>query len=280
MKSSTPTWAQNIRLQAIETLAYWTGRVNTRDLTERFGISRLIAQRDITHYLGLAPGNLVYNRSEKAYLATSIIKPQITSGEIGEYLSLDAQTGNIHALDTITQIAPPSFKLNPAIIRPVLHAIRTRQGVTLRYRSLTQPKGSTRTLYPHHLVNSVFRWHVRAFCAERGDFRDFNLARIANTLNLTGSRPTNADPINDLRWHETAHLQLAPNPNLSAEEQSLLTHEFGMRKGLLSIPSRGALVPYTLHAYQVDPSIPDTDNPQRNRLVLINKADLEPYLWS
>jgi len=280
LKSSTPTWAQNIRLQAIETLAYWTGRVNTRDLTERFGISRLIAQRDITHYLGLAPGNLVYNRSEKAYLATSIIKPQITSGEIGEYLSLDAQTGNIHALDTITQIAPPSFKLNPAIIRPVLHAIRTRQGVTLRYRSLTQPKGSTRTLYPHHLVNSVFRWHLRAYCAEREEFRDFNLARIANTLDLTGSRPASADPDNDQHWHEIVHLELAPNPNLSQEEQALIAQEFGMRKGYLSVPSRGALVPYTLHAYQVDPSIPDSDNPQRNRLVLINKTDLDPYLWS
>jgi len=240
----------------------------------------LIAQRDITHYLGLAPGNLVYNRSEKAYLATSIIKPQITSGEIGEYLSLDAQTGNIHALDTITQIAPPSFKLNPAIIRPVLHAIRTRQGVTLRYRSLTQPKGSTRTLYPHHLVNSVFRWHLRAYCAEREEFRDFNLARIANTLDLTGSRPASADPDNDQHWHEIVHLELAPNPNLSQEEQALIAQEFGMRKGYLSVPSRGALVPYTLHAYQVDPSIPDSDNPQRNRLVLINKTDLDPYLWS
>ena len=280
MKSSTPTWAQNIRLQAIETLAYWTGRVNTRDLTERFGISRLIAQRDITHYLGLAPGNLAYDRSEKAYLATSIIKPQLTSGEIGEYLSLDAQTGNIHALDTITQISTPAFNLDPTIIRPVLRAIHSQQGVSLRYRSLTQPKGSTRTLYPHHLVNSVFRWHVRAYCAERKDFRDFNLARIAKTLNLTGLRPTNADPKNDLLWHETAHLLLAPNPNLSAEEQALLAHEFCMRKGRLSIPSRGALVPYTLHAYQVDPSILDSDNPQRNRLVLVNKADLKSYLWS
>lgn len=261
-------------------MAYWTGRVNTRDLTERFGISRLIAQRDITRYLSLAPGNLAYNRSEKAYLATSIIKLRITNGEVGEYLSLDAQTGNIHALDFITQIAPPAFNLDPAIIRPVLHAIRTSQGVVLRYRSLTQPKGNTRTLYPHHLVNSVFRWHIRAYCKDREDFRDFNLARIANTLNLTGSRPASADPENDRHWHEIAHLQLAPNPNLSTEEQVLLAQEFGMRQDQLSVPSRGALVPYTLHAYQVDPSIPDSDNPKRDRLVLINKADLAQYLWS
>jgi predicted DNA-binding transcriptional regulator YafY len=240
----------------------------------------LIAQRDITRYLSLAPGNLAYSRSEKAYLATSIIKPQITSGEIGEYLSLDAQTGKIHALDTITQIAPPAFKLDPTVIRPVLQAIRTGQGVTLRYRSLTQPKGSNRTLYPHNLVNSVFRWHVRAYCADREEFRDFNLARIANTLDLTGSRPVSADPDNDWNWHETVHLQLAPNSYLSEEEQALLAQEFSMRKGRLSVPSRGALVPYTLHAYQVDPSIPDSDNPQRNRLILINKADLEQFLWS
>lgn len=240
----------------------------------------MIAQRDITRYLALAPGNLAYDRSEKAYLATSIIKPLLTDGEIGEYLSLDAQTGGIHALDTITQISPPSFKLDPTIIRPVLHAIRSGQGVSLRYRSLNQPKGSTRTLYPHHLVNSGFRWHVRAYCAEREDFRDFNLARIATTLNLTGTRHAHADPENDRQWHETVQIQLAPNPNLNVEEQALLAQEFGMRKGRLLVSSRGALVPYTLHAYQVDPSIPDSDNPQRNRLVLANKADLKPYLWS
>lgn len=280
MNHSTPTWAQNIRLQAIEILAYWTGRVNTRDLTERFGISRLIAQRDITCYLDLAPGNLVYNRSEKAYLATSIIKPRITNGEVGEYLSLDAQTGSIHSLDTITLLAPPVFKLDPTIIRPILHAIRTGQGVTLQYRSLTQPKGSTRTLYPHQLVNSIFRWHLRAYCAEREEFRDFNLARIANTLTLTGSWPTCANAENDRHWHKIVHLKLVPNPNLSEDEQALIAHDFNMRKGCLSIPSRGALVPYTLQACQVDPTIPDSENPHRNRLVLINKEDLKPYLWS
>lgn len=279
MKSSTPTWAQKIRLQAIETLAYWTGRVNTRDLTERFAITRLSAQRDITRYLNLAPGNLSYDRTEKAYLATSIIKPLLTQGEIEEFLALDAQTGNIHSLDKITRISPPAFHLDPTVIRPVLNAIRTQQGVSLRYRSLTQPKGTTRTLYPHHLVNSTFRWHLRAYCAQRQDFRDFNLSRIAATLKLTGPRPPEADPIQDECWRKEVTLHLTPNPFLSAEEQALLAHEFAMRRGKLTITSRAALVPYTLHAYQVDPSVPDADNPQRNRLVLFNKEDLQAYLW-
>ncbi len=279
MKTAALTWAQKTRLQTIETLAYWTGRVNSRNLMDRFGISRLIAHRDITRYLDLAPGNLAYNRSERAYLATSIIKPQLTLGEISEYLLLGAQTLGIHSLDAITQISPPAFNLDPTVIRPVLQAIQTGQGVSLRYRSLTHPKGMTRTLYPHHLVNSTFRWHLRAYCAERQDFRDFNLARIATTLNLTGLRPMQAGPENDNDWQAIVKLHLVPNPHLKAEEQALLAHEFGMRRGRLTVSSKAALVSYTLHAYQVDPSIPDTDNPQRNRLVLANKDELQVYLW-
>ena len=172
----------------------------------------------------------------------------------------------------------PSSWIRPSSAPYCMQFVQARACHYVTVRSVNR-KAAPAPCYPHHLVNSVFRWHVRAYCAEREGFRDFNLARIANTLNLTGSRPINADPKHDRQWHETVQLQLAPYPNLSTEEQALLAYASGMRKGRLSVLSRGALVPYTLHAYQVDPSIPDSDNPQRNRLVLANKSDLKSYPW-
>lgn len=273
-------WAQRIRIQTVETLAHWTGRVNTRDLTERFGISRLIAQRDISRYLKLAPGNLSYHRQERAYLPTSIFTPMVTKGEIGEYLALEAKTDALVSASIITQIQTPAFSLNPDVVRPVLFAVRAEQGVRVRYRSLTHPKGVNRILFPHQLVNSGFRWHLRAYCDLRNDFRDFTLARIVSSQALPESRPRLAAPQLDVSWQTVVTLAIVPNPRLSNEEQLLLRNEFGIRHGgSLAVQSRACLVPYILQAYQIEPSTSGDDNPQKHRLVLTNWDDIRPCLW-
>lgn len=280
MAPSPLSWAQDIRLRAIEILAHWTGRVNTSELMDRFGISRRIAQQDITRYLRLAPGNLVYDRQEKAYLPTSIFRPLFTQGQISEYLALEEQAAEAPQVDNITQISPPSFSLDPQVVRPILNAIRAAQAVRVLYRSLTHPKGLSRILFPHQLVNSGFRWHVRAYCALRQDFRDFNLARVLRSEPHSIPRPLDADPLADRLWQEPVKLLIAPNERLSVEEQTLIRYEFGIRPGQpLAVTCRGCLVQYVLQAYQIEAKTPEDANPQQHRLVLINRDEVAAYLW-
>ena len=82
---SAPKDTQAERLALLELIAYWEGRVNTTLLTRQFGLSRQQASGVISHYNQQAPGNLHYNASAKAYLATDTFTPQYISTDAAEY---------------------------------------------------------------------------------------------------------------------------------------------------------------------------------------------------
>ena len=48
----------------------------------------------------------------------------------------------------------------------------------IKYASLNNPTPRIRVICPHTLVNNGFRWHVRAYCEENEDYRDFVLTRF------------------------------------------------------------------------------------------------------
>lgn len=263
------SWYQKARLRAIETLAFWRGRINSRDLIERFGVSRVVALGDIHRYMKQAPGNLIYRKSEKAYIATSIFKNQFTLGVIDEWMALDSSL--------CEYVEKPQFEIKPELTRPLIQAIRKGACVSIMYRSMEHPSGTERLLFPHTLVYSGFRWHLRAWCCLREDFRDFNLSRISSVTSLNRPTPPKSLPSEDLLWNEMVGIQLVANPRMSEQERSLIEAEFGMVKRQLRVTTRAALVMYTLQAYQVDPD--QDDNIYKQRLVLTNRDEITPFLW-
>lgn len=272
------SWFQQARLRAVETLAYWSGRVNASDLMAIFQVSRLIAQRDIKRYLNLVPGNLSYNGTERAHLATSIFKNVLTRGDIQEYLALGHETSAGVEMAQIERIVMPRQNLRPQVTRVALAAIRQRRALRLRYRSLEHPNGLDRILYPHTLVYSGFRWHMRAYCSTRMDFRDFNLARIADVPVIVEGEEDAAVPDKDVSWHQDVLIRLISNPALSSAEQSLIKFEFEMDRSELNVHSRAALVPYVLMAYQVE-TVEAAEDPRKNRLVVANESEIKEYMW-
>lgn len=274
---TTMTWYQNTRLKAIETLAFWHGRVNTRDLMERFGISRRISHSDITTYLNLAPGNLVYDRAERCFIATSRFKRVLTDGRIDEYLSLETSVGSVSEVMGIEHITDPISNVNVNIFRVVIRAIHESRGLHVHYRSLQRPEGTKRNLYPHTLVHSGFCWHVRAYCDERKEYRDFLISRFVGIPELLDSNYAHPEKA-DLLWNKMVTLQVAANPKLPHTERELIETDFEMVKGCLAIPTRAALLNYILQRYQISLS-PDKGSARKNRLVLVNDTDLKTFLW-
>ncbi|MEW8523830.1 MAG: WYL domain-containing protein [Candidatus Thiodiazotropha endolucinida] len=263
------SWYQKARLRAIETLAFWRGRINSRDLTETFGISRVVALGDIHRYMEQAPGNLIYRRSDKAYFATSIFKNQFTSGVIDEWMTLDSSL--------CEYVEKPQFEIKPELARPLIQAIHKGTGVTVMYRSMEHPGGTERSLFPHTLVYSGFRWHVRAWCCVRKGFRDFNLSRISRVTPLSEEPPPESVPNQDELWNMMVDIRFMANPGMSEQERSLIEAEFSMVKGQLKITTRASLAMYTLQAYQVDPD--QEHDIYKQRLVLANPDDIAPFLW-
>lgn len=84
--SFTPkNWYHDRRIKAVELFALWQGSVNTSDLISVFGTSRTAAQEDIWTYLKVAPGTIVYDKQARRYLATTALKPTLTSGSFAEW---------------------------------------------------------------------------------------------------------------------------------------------------------------------------------------------------
>lgn len=271
-------WGLANRFELIEWRAYWLGRVNRRDLEERFGVSTPQASVDLRSYQEAAPNNIKYNATQKAYVPTNTFQPKYLKLSADRYLvQLNAiLNGTILAKDTWFGSLPPSAvmptiarSVEPDTLRAILKAIERRQELDLIYQSLTNTRA--RTIVPHSLAFDGHRWHARAWCAEHQDFRDFVLSRIQS---VGDSRPSDVDPTNDVEWHTMVELRIVAHPALGEAQKSAIERDFGMDRGLLTIKTRVALAFYLIKRLNLDL---DEDHivPERKQIFLRNLAEVE-----
>src|SRR5437763_6189165 len=72
-------WGLAKRFEFIEWRAYWTGRVNRKDLQDQFHISTPQASQDFQDYLRAVPNNITYDGTLKTYVITGTFKPKFLS---------------------------------------------------------------------------------------------------------------------------------------------------------------------------------------------------------
>jgi predicted DNA-binding transcriptional regulator YafY len=137
--------------------------------------------------------------------------------------------------------------LDPACLRQVLGAIRTRQALAIRYQSLTSSRW--RRIAPHALVFDGYRWHARAFCCERRDFRDFVLTRIDETGDL---HAVEFDVNDDLEWTTQVTLKLCPHPGLTSDQSEAVQRDFNMTRGCRDITVRASMAYYFIKRMNLD----------------------------
>lgn len=251
-------WDTRQRLALLEATALWEGRVTTSSLIQLFGISRGQASKDFSLYHQLAPGNLVYDRNHKAYFPSEDFVPRFMRGTAEEYFRL-VEAGSLLGQSVVLPIvptgvgveclSPPERKLDFRVLRLIHQAIREKRQFRASYQSLTSPAKSL-TLEPHTLVFNGFRWHIRAFSREHGDYRDFVLARFVSVPELDGSAAFGID--DDKEWHQIDSLLLEPHPGLSPQQQSVIADDFGMVDGQLNLQVRRALKLYVLRMLHLD----------------------------
>ena len=112
----------------------------------------------------------------------------------------------------------------PETFAAVVQAIRKEIGVQLVYRSMNHPTGTDRLVFPHALVRVPRRWHMRAWCTERRDFRDFTLGRVANVRLV--ELPAPARRSDDKDWNEITTVTIVAHPGLTADQQSMIAAEY------------------------------------------------------
>ena len=270
-------WGVERRLEFIEFRLFWEGHVNRGDLTDAFGVSVNQASTDLNRYLGMAPDNMVYDKSARAYIRGSSFNPLFLKPDASRYLSqlrsvadgiLDRADAWIGQFPSYDAAPTPARGVDAKTLRTVIAAIRRKEAIEVKYQSLSQPEPRWRWVAPHAIGFDGFRWHIRAFCLTDAAFKDFLLSRILETR---GTRPSDISPETDSDWHDHVILEIGPHPDLSETQQKVIALDYGMRGCQTKIKVRKALLYYALRRLGLDTD-PSARKPQDQQIILLNRG--------
>lgn len=274
-----PKWAVLRRLEYIDFRLFWDRMLNRGQMADSFNMSAQQVSADLSTYSELAPNNLVYDASAKAYRRSEVYKPIWADENVDRYLAqlVGIESGWLDREATWFQTAPPVDVVtigrpatNALHLMAVLDAIKDRRRLEIDYRSMTGSPASWRTIVPHALAHAFGRWYVRAWAIEHNDFRDYLLNRIRGVK--VGS-VAEIDVALDYEWSHIIDLTLVPNPRLSPEQRTALMEEYEMVDGVLTIPVRLSLSFYLIAQMNLDLD-PEKNSPAKTQLVLTNGSEV------
>ena len=273
-------WGVEQRLEFIEFRLFWEGHVNRSDLMDHFGVSVNQASTDLNRYIGVAPDNMVYNKSARTYVRGPGFKSRFLEPDASRYLAqlrsvedgiLDREDCWIADLPPYASAPMPVRDVNPVRLRSVVGTIRRSEAIEVKYQSLSGPEPRWRWIAPHAIAFDGFRWHTRAFCMTDSCFKDFLLSRI---LDIRGARESQTSADNDRDWHSEVTLEVAPHPELSDTQAKVVALDYGMRGGKAKIKVRRALLYYALRRLGLDTD-PAARSPQDQQIVLLNREVID-----
>lgn len=273
-------WSVERRLEFIDFRLYWTGRINRGDLIEYFEISMPQASADIGRYLEVAKDNVEYDATAKTYVATPRFKPKFFTPSAEAYLSQLQMLGSGLLSGEETSVGePPPYAVvpvlhrrqDPKILRSLLDAIRTHSSIEVNYQSFTRPEPQWRRLSPHAIASDGFRWHVRAWCHSREEFRDFVIGRF---LAARSTRPDEIAPERDTGWTREVTFKIGPHPEMTDGARTVTELDYGMKDGMLVVTVRACVAPYLKRRYGLNKD-PNTVTPKEQQIVLLNAAEVD-----
>ena len=268
-------WGVERKLEFIEFRLFWEGSVNRSDIIETFNVSVNQASTDLNRYIALAPDNMIYDKSARAYVRASAFKPLFLKPAASLYLSQvrsiaegivdkeDAWIGNLPAFDAAPS---PARGIDPVVLRSIVVAIRRHEAIHVLYQSMSAPDPEWRWIAPHALAFDGFRWHARSYCEKSEEFRDFVISRVTEARQ---TRPAAQQLVADSAWHEIVELEIGPHPELSPNQKRVIELDYGMNDGKATILVRRALLYYALKRLGLDTD-PAARKPQDQQIILLN----------
>ena len=279
-------WATRQRLEYIELMAYYAGVVTRSGVARAFGLSDAAATKDLKLYSDLAPDNLLYKHVVFGFVPTPGFKALFADMSPAKVLpmleaNLRAQgndpgdTSSVFGIP-VTSLSLPNRLPAKAQLAQVTRAIHNHKKLRVSYHSLSATNtNEKRIIEPHSLVNTGYRWHVRAYNENTFDFRDFVLSRISTAECLEEAAESSAQYDDD--WVEIITLQLTPHPKLDTASQESLLLDYRAKYGIIEIKIRRALIGYLLTQLAVDTTQDYSLNPNRYQLIVLNRDEVEPF---
>lgn len=234
------------RINDLESILRWEGELDNPRIREVLGVQPVWASRLLAE-LATRMGDLASRSTSHAPLRirtngdTSAVREVIESSP-DDYLrivsaSAQIQTGIVDGRHDLSLVHPQLFAT-------VNRAVRTGTGLKISYRSMNNPEGTSRVIFPHALIRTRQRWHVRAWCTERCDFRDFTLGRMGEITAVNGE--TLHGQKDDIDWVTMVFVKVAAHPVLSQSQQRMIEDEYFLGERTKTLSMRRCLVGYTV----------------------------------
>lgn len=278
-----PKWGQQRRLEFIDYRLTWDGIINRKDLVEFFGISVPQASLDISEYLKRAAMNLAYDPKTKIYRAQPQFKSIYPSSSLPNFLDdllrvavcKETPYGSFLGwTPSVDSVPRPSRRLDSKIVLVITRALRSKSKVNILYQSFSDTDPIRRLITPHTLVHDGYRWHARAYCHLRNEFKDFVISRIFEAE--FGEQDISRIQ-DDVQWNRIVDLELTAHPHLTPSQKKIIEMDYGMSEGVLRMQSRQALLFYVFKQLGLDRSFTNID-PVLQQIVLKNIDQISDYL--
>ncbi|MXP63905.1 hypothetical protein E0493_11170 [Roseomonas sp. M0104] len=247
------------------------------DMVRLMGISRQQASQDMANYLKLAPGNAVMDPSSKAWVVTPNYEALFDQSFLEWAQSSAEQDSRVIPVEDVTT---PSRTIPGSVAGLIAQSYANRIPLKVTYQSMSREEPTERLLCPHSVVDTGERLHLRAYDSRRMTFIDCIPARILQA-ELAPGEPW-VDAAADRDWHQMVDIVLVPAERLSPSQRQVIKTDYGMTEGRRVIPTRKALLLYTLTQMNLLASVRSQGKRRRsddlNDVVCQNAEELLPYL--
>lgn len=269
------------RSELLKTLLLWGGRLGNARLRELLGMKVTRVSQLISEFHSEHPGWMAWDSISRSYRATpAAYRSKLdASASLGQYLSLvgishtQGESSNARTLWN----AFPDLSVPPVrIFAQITEAVELSRQIQINYRSMGNPKPHQRKISPHSVIRAGRRWHVRAFCSTRQEFRDFALGRIDSPklLDMPSERTANED----LAWNTLLDVRLIAHPGLNQEQQDMIRFEYFSSTAARVERCRAAMVSYFVQDLRAATD-PSKQLPPEFQLAVENMEDLRKWMF-
>ncbi len=166
----------------------------------------------------------------------------------------------------------PLRHVNPFVLRTTMEAVRDGKSIEILYQSLSgkHPAPTWRCISPHAFAFDLHRWHVRAFCHNDRQFKDFLIPRF---LEIRGMVDAPVRPERDTIWNEVITVVLKPNPKLNADQRRAIAQDYCMKNDRLHMPVRLALLYYVDRRLNLNVAGQGEERPANEQHVVLDNLD-------
>lgn len=262
------------RLRIMEGVLDWEGEIGNARVRKLFDLQPVQASRLLAEFRAQLGDRLIEDGRAKVL---KLADPDQHCSE----MPLDEYVRQTHLAsereDCVVDARIDFTDVRPVIFAAIRRAALRETGVAISYASMTNPVPSERLIFPHAIVHVGRRWHVRAWCSNRNEFRDFTLGRIKDAKSIENQAPhTSAD---DTDWNKIVQVRLAAHRNLSPSQQIVVRDEcfHGTAERRQSV--RACLVQYLIQDLRaaIDPQ---RELPPDFNIEVTNTAELARWLFS